>query len=67
MKKDFLTLCEFIFLFIGNYKAARIFRKYCEVSCGWLSEFKIGRDIDLRSFATCFENFKKEHPEVALN
>jgi hypothetical protein len=62
-----VTLVDFISLHIGNRVAARSFQKYCEIHCGWLPESEIGPDIDLSSFATCFENFKKEHPMVALN
>ena len=50
-------------LFISNRNADKDFQGYCENGYGWLLE----SEVDLESFATCFENFKKEHPEVALN
>ena len=56
-------LLDLVCQYVRKEDARKSVLKYCEVYCGWLSyEF-----VDEESFKVCFDNFKKEHPEVALD
>ena len=56
-------LVDLLSKYVHNEKARMHVLKYCEVNCGWLSTEFVAEE----SFECCLENFKDEHPEVALD
>ena len=59
MEKLFDLVCSYV----HKEDVRRSVLKYCELYCGWLSDSFVNEE----SFSVCLENFKKEHPDVALD